>query len=182
MPEGQVTHCDRAWPGRWRPDSSDGAFEISADCRTLTTLKEGGPEQESLRLTLITSGANQFLRYRQADHDPECFGRVYCGYALYRYVRNGAEIRLYEVNHAWTASAISSGAVPGHTETADAQSNTAKQATTSETQAEPTYQNLVAGNPHQIAALLQQHPEFFNETPFLTVRRDEAVLKGDKQP
>jgi hypothetical protein len=180
LPEGGVTHCDQAWPGRWRSDNAESSFEISTDCRTLITLKEGQPEQEQLSLILVTSHAGQFLRYRQADHDPECFSRTYCGYGLYRYVRNGDEIRLYEVNHGWAASAISSGVIPGHTEIAEDPYSTDGHATAS--REEPTYQNLVAGNPRQIATLLQQHPEFFNETPFLTVRREEAVPKGEKQP
>ena len=42
----------------------------------------------------------------------------------------------------------------------------------------PTYHNLIAGDPDQIAQILVQHPEFFEAEPYLIIVRDGPMNAG----
>ncbi len=202
LPVGTTTTCDAAWPGRWAaipPEDRKGKhgekawLEINADCSVLTSIDEHGKrERENHKLTLISTRSGDFLWIADGDGKPplrletECLSgdKTHCGMELMRYVRNGDEIRLYSPDHRAVHAAIGAGSVPGYTEIADdskapaSNEAAAPSALTGAQAAHPSqgskthYNNLIAGDPEQITTILEQHPEFFDSTPWMTLQRD----------
>lgn len=195
LPVGTTTTCDPAWPGRWTaipPDDRKGKhgekawLEINADCSVLTSIDEHGKrERENHKLTLISTRAGDFLWIADGDGKPECIGdgTAHCGMEVSRYVHDGNEIRLYNSDYAVVHAAIVGGSVRGYTEVDEgkkavpATSATASPAISEnkqETDADhpPHFSNLIAGDPEQVATILEQHPEFFESVPWMTLQRD----------
>lgn len=180
LPAGTSTDCDPAWPGRWQPVGSsndamkpDGVVEIAADCRSALTKGERKP----LRLTLIDTGAGQYLELRNESGEPDCIGKgkTHCGHMLFRYERDGDTLRLYDPDHAKVAAAIAKKTISGHSERPDP-----KELKSSE----PVHHNFVAGDGRRIAKLLRKHPEFFTSEPLMVLQRvpADAASPGDPAP
>ena len=170
LPTGSTTDCDPAWPGRWEPVGTaddpmkpQGVVEIAADCRSATTKGETKP----VHLTLIDTGAGQYLQLHNDSGKPDCVGEgnKRCGAALLRYERDGDSMRLYDADHAWIAAAIKAKKIDGHSERADTKGMKTK---------EPTYNNFIAGDGKRIAKLLRQHPQLFVREPLMILRRVPA--------
>lgn len=167
LPTGTITDCDPAWPGRWEPVASSnpdmkpqGVVEIATDCRSATIKRETKP----VHLTLIDTGAGQYLQVHNDSGKPDCIGEgsARCGAALLRYAREGDTMRLYDADHAWIATAIKAKKIEGHSARADTKGLKTK---------EPTYQNFVAGDGNRIASLLHKLPELFAAEPLMVLRR-----------
>ena len=167
LPTGTTTDCDPAWPGRWEPVGTaddpmkpQGAVEIAADCRSTTTKGETKP----VHLTLVDTGAGQYLQLHNDSGKPDCVGdgNTRCGAALLRYERDGDTMRLYDADHAWIAAAIKAKKIDGHSERADTRGMKTK---------EPTYNNFIAGDGKRIARLLRKYPELFVREPLMVLRR-----------
>ena len=198
LPVGTTTTCDPAWPGRWSAIPSEDTkgkhdkkvwLEINADCSVMTSIEDHGKrEREDHRLTLVSTRAGDFLRISDGDGKPECIGdgTAHCGMELMRYVHDGNEIRLYNPDHGAVHAAIADGRVPGYSE---ADGPKAKVVSATDTTAAPTelansretpatssdkthFNNLIAGDPEQITTILEQHPEFFESVPWITLKRD----------
>jgi hypothetical protein len=204
LPVGKTTTCDAAWPGRWKamePGNSSKPGEevwlqINADCTELLSIDKEKTERENHKITLVSTRAGDFL-WISDDRKPSCIpGSTHCGMELVRYVRSGDEIRLYNPDHKKVHDAIDSHAVAGYTEAhVDEKAAPASEAATSTgspAQApspanasgqqnvasdNAQYDNQIVGNPEQIAAILEKHPEFFESTPWLTLRRDDPANK-----
>ena len=170
LPTGTTTDCDPAWPGRWEPVGTaddpmkpQGAVEIAADCRSTTTKGETKP----VHLTLVDTGAGQYLQLHNDSGKPDCVGdgNTRCGAALLRYERDGDTMRLYDADHAWIAAAIKAKKIDGHSERADTKGLKTK---------EPTYNNFVAADGKRIARLLRKHRELFNAEPLIVLQRVPA--------
>ena len=170
LPTGTTTDCDPAWPGRWEPVGTaddpmkpQGAVEIAADCRSATTKGETKP----VHLTLIDTGAGQYLQLHNDSGKPDCVGdgNTRCGAALLRYERDGDTMRLYDADHAWIAAAIKAKKIDGHSERADTKGLKTK---------EPTYNNFIAGDGKRIATLLRKHRQLFTTEPLMVLRRVPA--------
>ncbi|GAB3383765.1 hypothetical protein [Lysobacter fragariae] len=188
FPQGQVTTCDSAWPGRWHPDGkADETLAINDGCTSTTFTKPGeAPEQKSVTLTLVSTAHGQYLHLRSEGDATECFDKAHCGKTLHRYVRQGNEIRIFEPDHVWVAAAIKKHKLPGFSEKEStpvrllappqASSGGAADGTPKPDDAPiapgPTYGNLVTGTPEQIAAMLDRNPKMFSTEPFLILRRD----------
>ena len=201
LPVGKTTTCDAAWPGRWKaipPDRKPGEdawLQINADCTELISIDKEKTERENHKITLVSTRMGDFLWVSDMDGKPECIGSdaSHCGMELMRYTRSGDEIRLYNPDHKKVRDALASHVVPGYTEVATAadiaassSSSPAPSATVSTTaaqpnnlQSQPAYRNQIAGNPEQIAAILEKHPEFFESTPWIILRRDNAPAKSE---
>ena len=202
LPVGKTTTCDAAWPGRWKaiqPDgqkpSEDAWLEINADCTVLTSIDKEKTERENHKITLVSTRMGDFLWVSDTDGKPECVGpdATHCGMELMRYVRLGDEIRLYNPDHKKVHDALDSHVVPGYTEAntaadvaASSSSSSAPSTTVATTatqpdnaQTESTYRNQIAGNPEQIAAILEKHLEFFESTPWIILRRDNAAVQSE---
>jgi hypothetical protein len=209
LPVGKTTTCDAAWPGRWKaiqPDRKPGEdawLEINADCTVLTSIDKEKTEPENHKITLVSTRMGDFLWVSDPDGKPECIGpdSSHCGMELMRYARSGDEIRLYNPDHKKIHDALASHVVPGYTEDDKADIVIAKsdpKETRSEDDADKTetmnhdsteqqgpnegnrlYSNQIAGNPEQIAAILEKHPEFFESTPWIILRRDNAPAQSE---
>jgi len=209
LPIGQATTCDPAWPGRWKSldqnseKPNQGALEINSDCTEFTSIDKDGRKIEHFQLTLIATRAGEFLALPDTDRPTDCVGdeRYRCGFSLYRYARAGDEIRLYEPDHERVHAAIAAGRVPGISKVRGGQSargtsdTNAATATTANAQSAPPeagaartatdhghFDNLIAGDPAQITAILVQHPEFFADEPFLILQRDGSMNPSVSMP
>ena len=170
LPTGSTTDCDPAWPGRWEPLGTaddpmkpQGVVEIAADCRSATTKGETKP----VHLTLIDTGAGQYLQLHNDSGKPDCVGdgNARCGAALLRYERDGDTMRLYDADHAWIAAAIKAKKLDGHSARADTKGMKTR---------EPTYNNFIAGDGKRIARLLRKHPQLFTREPLMVLQRVPA--------
>jgi len=170
LPTGSTTDCDPAWPGRWEPVGTaddpmkpQDVVEIAADCRSATTKGETKP----VHLTLIDTGAGQYLQLHNDSGKPDCVGdgNTRCGATLLRYERDGDTMRLYDADHAWIAAAIKAKKIDGHSERADTKGLKTK---------EPTYRNFIAGDGKRIAKLLRKHTQLFTAEPLMVLRRAAA--------
>ena len=170
LPTGSTTDCDPAWPGRWEPVGTaddpmkpQDVVEIAADCRSATTKGETKP----VHLTLIDTGAGQYLQLHNDSGKPDCVGdgNTRCGATLLRYERDGDTMRLYDADHAWIAAAIKAKKIDGHSERADTKGLKTK---------EPTYRNFIAGDGKRIAKLLRKHAQLFTAEPLMVLRRAAA--------
>lgn len=201
LPGGSITTCDAAWPGAWRRIRNDGSspkpddvIRISADCKQITFIDDGKPKVEQHEMQLISTPSGQFLVEAEAGKDPRtCIGNdsSHCGFYLLRYQRHGQRIGLFDPDHARVHDAIATHAIAGYTEQtnrpqgdasgkADATSTEhapAPGAADAGTQ-KPTYDNLIAGNPEQIADILARHPEFFDSKPLISLQREGPMNPG----
>jgi hypothetical protein len=210
LPVGKTTICDPAWPGRWIPEDPQGgrqieesSVEINADCTTVTTIDKDGIQRENFKLNLVSTRSGDYLWVSDNDRKPDCLGSdsSHCGYPLMKYALVGDEIRLYNPDHVKVHAAITGRSVPGYSETLGGQttpstpgSTPAASASSSATAPAATapaadhasqdsvrYDNQISGNAEQIAAILEQHPEFFESEPWLILRRDNP-RSPTKQP
>ena len=206
LPIGKSTACDAAWPGRWKtvehdpskPDQN-ATLDISADCTQFTFTDPEKTETEQHTVTLVSSRAGDFIRFASPGDEPDCFGggSTHCGIALIRYEREGNEIRLFNPDHRKVHDALASRRVSGYTEANDdptvpgtvggnmtdappppSDSAFANAIATQRQDAghRPIYHNLIAGNPEQITETLLHHPEFFESTPWIILRRDDQTM------
>jgi hypothetical protein len=193
LPAGDTTTCDAAWPGVWTassPAPTAGApdiawVEVSADCRQLTFTDREKTSIENRTLTLVTTGAGQFLSVTDADGKPDCLGKdnTDCGLPLWRYEREGEDIRLYAAAHQVVHDAIARGDVQGVSQINSVASSTGaspakkptKQGNVKPPSTPPdTYQNLLIDTPEQVGQVLFDHPEFFDDRPWLVLHRDST--------
>ncbi|HMB55852.1 MAG TPA: hypothetical protein VKM35_01450 [Arenimonas sp.] len=209
LPTGKTTTCDAAWPGRWQVTSPGSKtpeeknwVEINADCTDLTFIDPEKTQHEKHAITLVTTRAGQFLRFANVGEKADCIGPQsdHCGMELMRYSRSGDEIRIYPPDHRKVHEMLAGKSLPGYTDVENDKpmSSTSTAAATSvkedapakdadasadkpaEAAKEPTFHNQIAGNAKQIAAILKQHPELFETTPWLILTRDKAPAAGKK--
>lgn len=204
LPVGKTTKCDAAWPGRWRgvehgvgKAAVDAILEINADCTKITFTDPEKTQTEEHTLALISTRAGDFLIFGSPGDKPSCFGEAntHCGTELIRYVRTNDLIQLYQPSHRKVHDALESHAVSGYTEMSFDQQGTATNGTQTGQQAVPpglieartaaagdkkvpTYHNLIAGSPEQIATILKEHPEFFDVEPWLILKREGPMNPG----
>ncbi len=178
LPEGTAVQCDPAWPGRWIPHDSDATdagapqiMEITSDCRNIVDAGKLKP----LNVTLIRNAHGEFLDVRNDSNETDCVGEnhTYCGHVLWRYQRDGDILRVYAPDHAKIAEAILQGRIGGYQS-----SNTGR----SDSDSDRVYRNFVAGNPQRISKILQEHPEFFVDTPSIELQRAPAVTPAENAP
>lgn len=173
-------------------------MEINSDCTELTFIDPDKTEREKHTITLISTRVGDFITISDPAGKRDCLGpdSNHCGVELRRYVRSGDEIRLYEADHKKIHAAIASHVISGYTEAhADHKATPEKEATTnneSSVQANSSatgsastsgpqenagdtehYNNQIAGTPEQITSILEQHPDFFETTPWMTLQRDD---------
>jgi hypothetical protein len=204
LPVGRISSCDAAWPGRWHAaghgvgsTATDESLSISADCTQITFTDTEKTQTEKHNLQLISTRAGDFLTFGSPDDKPACFGEgdTHCGTELMRYVRTGNRIEIFKPDHRKVHDALESHAISGYTEmNLDAQTTATTGTQTGQApvppgliearlaaandQNAPTYHNLIAGDPDQIAQILVQHPEFFEAEPYLILNRDGPMNAG----
>lgn len=208
LPIGSVTNCDAAWPGTWRgvehgvgKAALDERIQISSDCKRFTFSDAEKTQTEDHVMRLVTTRNGQFLTFgNPGDPAKSCFGAgaSHCGIELLRYVRNGDQILLYMPDHQRVHAALESHAISGYTMVNIDSQTAAENGTQSGSGAvpsgliearmaaqddkkSPTYHNLIAGGPDQITQILRQHPEFFQEEPYLILQR-EGPMNPDAGP
>jgi len=198
LPVGKITTCDAAWPGDWRgvehgvgKAAMDERIHINADCTSFTFTDAEKTQTEPHVLRLISTRAGDFLTFSSPGDAPKaCFGdgNTHCGTELFRYVRTGDRIVLYKPDHKRVHDALESHAISGYTEmTVDPQTTAVNGTQTGrgavpdglikartaamDDKKVPTYHNLIAGQADQITQILKEHPEFFEEEPYLILQR-----------
>ncbi len=179
LPAGDKTTCDASWPGLWRATNGDGKkpeaawLEVNADCTRYTITDDEKTADEDMVLTKVTTGSGDFLWVGKRDGAPECLGEGGrdCGLPIMRYVQDGDEIRLYGANHQVVHDAIAHGLITGVTPDAlmppVPSPKPGERAT-----AVSVVNNLITGTPEQIAQILADHPEFFDDKPWLVAHRE----------
>jgi hypothetical protein len=199
LPVGNMTQCDPAWPGRWTgvehgvgKSAVEEIVQINADCTQFTFTDPEKTQTEPHTLRLISTRAGDFLTFASPGDAPKaCFGdgNTHCGTELFRYVHTGDRIILYKPDHKRVHDALESHAISGYTEmSVDPQTTSVNgtqtgrgavpdaliQARTAaqDDKKSPTYHNLIAGDADQITQILKQHPEFFEEEPYLILQRE----------
>ena len=206
LPIGKVTHCDAAWPGRWKAmqqnqgrNYHDAWLRINADCTQLTFTDAEKTETETHILTLISTRTGDFLSFSTAGDKPACFGvgNTHCGTELMRYVHAGNQISLYRPDHATVHGDLESHSVSGYTEMSVSSSTPTATNGTQTGQPpvpnailqgramaeedgpkqQPTFHNLIAGGPEQITTILSKHPEFFEASPWMILQRDDLPAR-----
>ncbi|KFN41073.1 hypothetical protein [Arenimonas oryziterrae] len=183
-------------------------LEINADCSEWNFIDTEKADVEKHTITLISSKAGDFISISSPDDKPECLGTdsaKRCGVELMRYERTGDEIRIYQPDHVKVNAAIAAKTVQGLTEqtgitkpaeelvASDKPKQEASEAPDAtppatdaaatgpaEAPATPTYRNLLLGNGAKIAEVLRKHPEFFESTPWLILRRDTKPAESNK--
>ncbi|HEY2344483.1 MAG TPA: hypothetical protein VGH80_01220 [Xanthomonadaceae bacterium] len=205
LPVGSVSTCDAAWPGTWRgvehgvgKAAMDEHIHISADCTQFTFSDAEKTQTEPHVLRLISTRNGQFLTFGNPGDAPKaCFGEgnTHCGVELIRYVRSGGQILLYKPDHRRVHDALESHVISGYTEmNIDSQTTTANgtqsgngavpdsliqaRMAAQDDKKSPTYRNLIAGGPDQIAQILTHHPEFFEQDPYLILQREGPMNAG----
>jgi len=173
LPEGTVSSCDPALPGRWiviQGDSpADGTLphplEVASDCRMVADQGQSKP----VRVNFVHSRAGDFVEALNDSGKLDCAGDndTYCGHYLLRYEIRDDQLRLYMPDHARISQALAQGQVKGYQPPQPAQVPEGQ---------ERTYHNFVAGNPAQIARILRRHPEFFVTRPTTVLVRDTATV------
>ena len=188
LPAGDTTTCDAAWPGVWKASSPSSKVdkpefawvEISADCKQLTFTDAEKTSVERKVLTLVTTGAGQFLAITGTDGKSDCLGKddTDCGLPLWRYLREADEIRLYAADHKAVHDAIARGDVQGVSQInnvaspVDARLKATMKGKAKSPLETETYQNLLIDTPEQVGQVLFDHPEFFEATPWLVLHRE----------
>ena len=175
---------------------------INADCTKLTISDAQKTQTEPHVMRLVHSRAGDFLSVgNPGEPDKDCFGdgNTHCGIDLMRYVRTGDRIELFKPDHRRVHEALEAHVVSGYTEMQIQTQDTAVNGTQSRSGAvppgliaaraaaqddkqTPTYRNLIAGSPAQISRILEQHPEFFADEPFLILQRDGSMNPGVPMP
>lgn len=173
LPEGTVTTCDPALPGRWIVTHTESAadnalphpLEISSDCRTVIDQGQSKPIQANF----VHSRAGNYVEALNDSGKLDCAGDndTYCGHFLLRYEIVGDQMRMYMPDHARISQALTQGQVKGY-QTPQPETLPAGQ--------ERTYHTFVAGNPAQIARILRRHPEFFVTAPTTILDRDTSAV------
>lgn len=173
LPEGTVSTCDPALPGRWivtQSASSDQSamphpLEVASDCRTV--IDQGQPKP--IRANFVRSRAGNFVEALNDSGKLDCVGEndTYCGHFLLRYEIRGDQMRLYMPDHARISQALTQGRIQGY--------QTPQPEQVPEGQ-ERIYRNFVAGKPAQIARILRRHPEFFVAQPTTVLVRDTSPV------
>ena len=173
LPEGTVSTCDPALPGRWIVTQSEYSdqnqmphpLEVASDCRTV--IDQGQPKP--IQANFVHSRAGNFAEALNDSGKLDCVGEndTYCGHYLLRYEISGDQLRLYAPDHARISQALAQGQVKGY--------QTPQPEPVPEGQ-NRIYRNFVAGNPAQIARILRRHPEFFLTQPATVLVRDTSTV------
>ena len=173
LPEGTVSTCDPALPGRWIVTESESSnqnamphpLEVASDCRTV--IDQGQPKP--IRANFVHSRAGNFVEALNDSGKLDCVGEndTYCGHFLLRYEIKDDQMRLYMPDHARISEALAQGRVKGF------QPPQPEQVPEGQNR---TYRNFVAGSPAQIARILRRHPEFFLAQPSTVLVRDTSPV------
>lgn len=198
LPVGNMTQCDAAWPGRWHgvehgvgKAAVEEWIQINPDCTQFTFSDAEKTQTEPHVLHLISTRAGDFVWFSSPGDSPKaCFGEgnTHCGTELMRYVRNGNRITIYKPDHLRVHDALESHAISGYTEMSVDPQNSVENGTQTgkgavpsgliearraaqDDKKSPTYHNLIAGGSEQITQILKEHPEFFEQEPYLILER-----------